>query len=515
MKHRTTAAAILAVFIYCLTSQPLTAADQPSSKNAPGPNILWIVVEDMSAHFSCYGEKSIETPNVDKLAKRGIRYTRAFTTGPICSISRSALITGCYQTSTGAQNHRSNVPDHQITLPSNVKLIPHRLKEQGYHVNNVSLDAFLQRQLPNGTFPEVKVAKTDYNFEWNSTDSYDNQHWGDRPKDKPFFVQIQLTGGKYRGQEPKPAWPKRVQKDLGSTTSADTVKLPAYLPDHQVIKNDWAQYLDTVRYTDWEVGLIVDRLDELKELDNTVIFFFTDHGLSHVRNKQFLYDGGTHIPLIVAGPQIPQGQLRRELVEHIDISATTVALANASIAGRIEGKDLFSPNRTMKNFVFSARDRADETVDLIRSVRSEHWKYIRNGFPNRPYLQPNQYKDSKAIVKTMRSLHETGSLTPAQAKIMSETRPLEELYDLTKDPDELVNLAESPDHVTELASLRKQLQLWQQTTGDPFQPESEQVYESEVNTNHTEGGKNTTTETYQSNAQLMKKWRTEKPFVGW
>lgn len=476
------------------------------------PNVVWIIVEDMSPHFSCYGETTVRTPHVDALARSGIQFTRAFVTAPICSISRSALITGHYQTTLGVHNHRSSVPGHEIHLPTDVPLVPELFKSNGYHVNNLTWESFLLSEDQLAKNPTVPIAKTDYNFEWDPARSYDATHWTHRDDNQPFFVQIQLNGGKFRGQSPQTPWPTRVQKVLGSTTSASSVLLPSYLPDDPVIRDDWAQYLDCVRFTDYQLGTIVERLRATGDLDQTVLFFMTDHGISHVRHKQFLYDGGLHVPLIIAGAGIGAGQVRDDLVEHIDLAATSLALARIEKPSRMASQDLLASNYQPRAAVFAARDRADETVDWIRSVRTERYKYIRNGFPDRPYLQPNAYKDSKAIVQSMRALHRGGKLNRDQALIMAESRSPEELYDLVVDPDELHNLAGDPACVSILAEMRARWMDWRDRTGDIHGPESAEVYELEAAADHLEGGKGNRSPAYQANLELMRRWRTEKPF---
>ena len=237
------------------------------SRAAERPNIVWVLVDDMSADFSCYGGTTIKTPHVDALAAEGTRFTRAFVTAPICSISRSALITGRYQTSIGCQNHRSGSAKFPITLGADTPVVPQLVKTAGYHVSNLSLESFLSMVKDQQT----GIAKTDYNFVWDRPATFDTIHWSARKDGQPFFVQIQLIGGKHRGQKPSPKWPQKVLDTLGSTTPENAVKLPPYLPNDPVILADWAQYLDAVRYTDWEVGRIVQRLRDAGELDRTVI----------------------------------------------------------------------------------------------------------------------------------------------------------------------------------------------------------------------------------------------------
>ena len=481
-------------------------AGQLPAAETTRPNIVWILVDDMSADFSCYGETTIRTPNVDALAAQGTRFSRAFVTAPICSISRSALMTGCYQTSIGCQNHRAGSAKFPITLPAGMKTVPQLLKEAGYHTCNIPFDAFMRGNGP------VTIAKTDYNFVWDRDATYDLTHWADRKDGQPFFAQVQLHGGKNRGQAPGPAWPAKALATLGSVTPASAVKLPPYLPDDETIRADWAQYLDTVRYVDWEVGRIVQRLKDAGELERTVIIFWSDHGISHVRAKQFLYDAGIHVPLIVRGPGIAAGKVREDLVEHIDIAAATLALAGLPRPASMQARDFLAKDYAPKEFVFAARDRADETVDRIRSVRSAQFKYIRNFYPSRPYLQPNNYKDSKAIVQAMRRLHAEKKLTPEQSLIMAETRPREEFYDVLADPHELRNLAADPAHADALAKHRAALDDWMQRTDDQGRdPEPDEVYSNYINDERPEGGKSAANEVFQNNAALMRRWTKEKP----
>ena len=482
------------------------------SRGAEKPNIVWILVDDMSPNFSCYGETAIKTPHVDALAAEGTRFTRAFVTAPICSISRSALLTGRYQTSIGCQNHRSGSAKFPIHLETDTPIVAQLFKTAGYHVSNVAFDAFVRTG--DATAKPVGIAKTDYNFVWERPATFETTHWTTRKEGQPFFAQVQLNGGKHRGQKPMPQWPAKALATLGDNTPESAVKLPPYLPEDPVIRSDWTQYLDCVRYPDWEVGRIVQRLKDAGEWDRTVIFFWTDHGISHVRNKQFLYDGGIHVPLVMRGPGIEAGKVREDLVEHIDIAAVSLALAGIARPVTMQARDVFAKDYAPRKYVFAARDRADETVDRIRSVRSERWKYIRNFYPTRPYLQPNLYKDSKAIVQTMRSLHAAGKLDAAQALIMADTRPKEEFYDLTADPYEIHNLAADPAHATLLAEHRAALDDWIKRTDDKGRtPEPVEVYRSYITDERPEGGKNNRNEVFEKNVELMLRWATEKPMI--
>src|SRR5262245_25932418 len=259
------------------------------------PNIVWIIVDDMSANFSCYGETAIETPHVDRMAREGTRFSGAFVTAPVCSPCRSALITGMYQTSIGAHHHRSGRGVEKIRLPEGVEPVPALFRKAGYYTS-----------IAAGPAAQAK-GKTDYNFEWDPA-IYDGADWSGRKPGQPFFAQVQLHGGKWRGNSNREL-PEAVRKALGTATPLEKVKLPPYYPDDEVLRADWARYLDTCRYTDYEVGQVLDRLDREKLADSTVVIFMTDHGISHARGKQFLYDEGTHVPLVVRGPGVEKGKV--------------------------------------------------------------------------------------------------------------------------------------------------------------------------------------------------------------
>jgi arylsulfatase A-like enzyme len=487
---------------------PARSADTTNTRS-DRPNILWIVVEDMSPHFGCYGERTIQTPNVDQLAAAGTRFTRAFVTAPICSISRSALITGMYQTSIGAHHHRSGRGPHKIHLPSGATPVPALFQAAGYLTANLTFEEFIRPASALATNAAVGIAKTEYNFEWNDT-LYQRLHWTARPAGQPFFAQVQLHGGKLRGDGNRTNWPNTVTRTLGTRTPPEAVRLPPDLPDDPVIREDWAQYLDTVRYTDWQIGRILTALREAGELDRTILCFLTDHGISHVRHKQFLYDGGTHVPLIIAGPGIDSGRVRTDLIEHIDLAATSLALAGIPIPASMQGRDVLARDYVPRRHVFAARDRADETEDRMRSVRTERFKFIRNHRPERPYLQPNAYKDGKSVVQAIRRLHAAGQLSPAQALILADRRPPEELYDLAADPFELHNLATDPAHATTLTELRAVLAQWEAHTGDRGRtPETPEVYDAEMHAEPKESGRLSDNPRFLENVTLMKRWARE------
>ena len=308
-----------------------------------------------------------------------------------------------------------------------------RIKEAGYHTS-----------LNSGVSPDGGAGKTDYNFLWHRFD-YDSAHWLDCPEDKPFFAQFQLKGGKNRGDDSGSVDPKKMT-------------LPPYYPNYPELKEDWARYLNSWLKVDRELGEAMQQLEESGRLENTAIFFITDHGVSHLRGKQYLYDEGVKVPLIVKLPKgRDAGTRRADFVTQIDVSATSLGLAGIAIPDYLQGLDFYAKNYQPKEVAFAARDRCDETVEILRSVRTEGYKYIRNFMSYVPHSQPNQYKDGKDIMKTMRKLHAAGQLNELQARVFNPNRPVEELYDLKNDPHETVNLAGNPKFAKTLSELRSKL----------------------------------------------------------
>ena len=479
----------------------LTAAAKAED---PRPNIVWIIPDDMSANFSCYGETAIQTPHVDKLAAEGVKFTRAFVTAPVCSTCRSAFITGMYQTSIGAHHHRSGRGEQKIRLPEKVKLVPALFQAAGYHT---SITGWPGRK--------GRLGKTDYNFEWDQT-IYDGADWSERKEGQPFFAQIQTPGGKLRGKDAD-GWEKiatAAEKKFGSRTPLEAVKLPPYYPSHPDIVRDWAAYLDSVRMTDAMVGEVIARLEAEGVRENTLILFMTDHGISHARGKQFMYDEGLHVPLILSGPGIPPGSIRTDLVEHIDIAALSLGAAGIPLPETMQAKDILAKDYAHREATFAARDRCDETVDHMRSVRTKKFKYIRNFLPNRPYLQPCAYKDGKNILIALRQMHREGTLTDTQALLLRDVRPVEELYDLNADPHEINNLAANPEYAAKLKELRGRLDHWMETSGDQGQkPESTEMFDSDMAAYlgkfKTRPGSEAHAKEIEDNIAQMKRWAAE------
>ncbi len=413
-------------------------------------NVVWIVADDLSADLSCYGRRDVSTPNIDRLASEGARFTNAYVTCPVCSPSRSALITGMYQTSIGAHAHRSHRGDG-YELPAPVRLITDYFREAGYFTSNDHESGLGGRN------------KTDFNFKHGKP--FDGSDWRDRGPGQPFYAQVNIFEP-HRGRPPD-VWAFTEGK-LEPTDPA-AVEPPRYYPQDEVSRADWAGYLDAVRLLDEKVGRVLDRIDEDGLADRTVVIFFGDHGRPMPRDKQFLYDGGIRVPLIVRWPgTLEPGSERDELVSGIDISATSLAIAGIEVPEHMEGRVFLGPGKMPdREYVFAARDRCDETVDRIRAVRDKRFKYIRNYHPERPYMQLNRYKEvSYPIWRQMQRLERAGSITAEEFPFLARARPEEELYDTAEDPDELRNLAAAVEHMQTLTKMSSVLDLWIQQTGD-------------------------------------------------
>jgi uncharacterized sulfatase len=419
-----------------------------AKESATRPNILWLVADDMCPNAACDGQPLMHTPSFDRLAREGQRFSNCYTCAPVCSPARSGLITGMYATSIDCHNHRSHRHD-DFKLPAPVVPITELFRHAGYYTANVREAA-----------PGFRATqKTDYNFPvagvWEGTD------WTQRKAGQPFFAMVAFQPP-HRG----PAWPQaRKQPYLVDPSKID---VPPYYPDTPLVRDDLANYLDCVDLIDWQVGKVLRRLDEEGLAGNTVVMFLADHGRPMVRGKQFLYDEGTHIPLLIRWPgKLQPGIVRPQLVSNFDISASTLAAAGISIPDWMEGRDFVQAHPDGRDHTISARDRCDETIDRIRCVRTAGFKYIRNFMPERPWTQPNAYKERMyPVLKQMKQMHAEGKLTPQADAFMADHRPAEELYDLAADPHEVNNIAGLAGHRATLAQLRQTLDRWITDTKD-------------------------------------------------
>jgi N-sulfoglucosamine sulfohydrolase len=406
-------------------------------------NILWLIAEDLGPDLECYGTRHVKTPILNRFASEGVLFSNAFTTAPVCSASRSAFMTGMYQTSIDAHHHRSHRGDNYI-LPEPYSVITEYFRQAGYYTCNCS-----------GLNYE-KPGKTDWNFS-PKIESFDGTDWRQRKNGQPFFAQINFSEVHRMGIRPDKL-----------SVEPNLVDLPPYYPDHPLTREDWAEYLSTIEVLDEKVGMVLERLKYDGLAENTIVFFFGDHGRNHVRGKQWLYDGGIHIPLIVRWPgKLESGIINENMVSAIDFAPTCLDLAGITPPNHLAGKVFLGSHKTISEYIIAARDRCDETEDRIRCVRTSQYKYIRNYHPEMPYTQYNRYKDAYyPVLRLMHKLYENKQLTPEQALFMAKRKPKEELYDLKEDPHELNNLADIKQHLIILQKFRKILDDWIENTSD-------------------------------------------------
>lgn len=436
---------------------------------ADRPNILWITAEDMSPVLGCYGDQFAITPNIDELAKESVRYTRAFASAPVCSPSRSCLITGCYPTSLSTQQMRSG-----FAIPKRMRGFPALLRARGYYTtNNVKTD------YNTGNYADIIRAS------WNESST--TAHWRKRTeKAQPFFSVFNLMTSH---QSRSMVWPyARFKEEVQSTLSPSAihdpnkVPLPPYYPDTPLIRRELARFYDCVTAMDQQVGAILQQLEEDRLAENTIVFFYSDHGSGMPRHKRALLDSGMHVPLIIRFPKKWQhlapgkpGSTTDQLVSFVDYAPTVLNLLSQPIPEAMQGQPFLGPNTPKpRRYVYGHRDRVDEVRDLSRSVRDERYLYIRNYMPHLGYNQPTAWPDSGEIRHDFYRLSDPEKMTSAQWHFAGPTRPVEELYDCQADPQNLNNLTGSDAHQKILKRLRNAHRKHiTQTVDLGFLPESE------------------------------------------
>lgn len=444
----------------CIVGALSLALASQGAESKPGKplNILWIFAEDFSPDLGCYGTKEVWSPNLDRMAAEGMRFDRAFTTAPVCSASRSAMMTGMYQTTINAHNHRSNRgPDHP--LPAGVKVITDWLRPAGYFTANI-------RAFPSPiTFRGA--GKTDWNFYYPGK-PFDSDKWTDLKKHQPFYAQINFAETHREAKSTIAtgrAYPAPRRADPAK------VVIPPYYPDCPEVREDWANYLDDASALDVKIGEVLALLERDGLAENTLVIFQGDHGQSQIRGKQWCYDSGLRVPLIMRWPSglpapagFKPGTTSGQIIEAIDLTPTTLALAGVPKPPAMQGRVLFGPHADpARELAFGARDRCDEAVFRLRTVRDARYRYIRNFTPEKTFFTLSRYKENQYVaIPAIRRLHFAGKLNAVQEFLFAPHMPPEELYDLETDPYEINNLIDSrkPEHVAALARLRPALEKW-------------------------------------------------------
>ena len=429
------------------------------------PNILWLSSEDINAHFGCYGDPNAITPHLDQLAKEGVRYTNAFTAAGVCAPCRSTIITGMYQTTIGTMHMRSSA-----ILPDSIKPFPVYLRKSGYYCSNNSKTDY-QFRAPNDT--------------WDANNS--RAHWkNSKDKKSPFFSVFNFTGCHESGIAGVSKY-ESVTKSLSLSERQDPSKLktlPPYYPDTPRVREDWKRNYELITAMDAWVGEHITALKEAGLYENTIIVYWSDHGVGLPRAKRWLYDSGTRIPLIVRIPekyrtsgQGKPGTVDDQLISSLDFGNTTLNLAGLPAPPVTQGRAFLGKNLTPpRDYIYGARDRMDERYDIIRSVRDKRYRYIRNYEPLKPYFQYMNTPEKGATMKELRRVAATGKMPAAMKLFMAKRKPVEEFYDLENDPHETNNLAKDPAHQVILKRFRKVHQKWSTETRDlGLIPEPEMV----------------------------------------
>ncbi len=470
--------AFFAALALAFTFLNLVASSAALAQQPKQPNILWLSCEDLSPRLGCYGDNTVPTPNIDRLAKQGIRYTNAFTATGVCAPCRNTIITGLYPMESGAQYMRTGsrsaaieeMEDEELrervkqrklyeaTPPAGVRCFTEYLREAGYYCTNNS--------------------KQDYQFKapvtaWDVSSR--QAHYKNRAEGQPFFAVFNNTVTHESGIFGDGRSPRVVDPD--------TVPVPSFLPDTPIVRRDIAWHYDNVAALDKWVGKQLDDLEEAGLADSTIVVFFTDHGSGLPRHKRWVYDSGTHVPLIVRFPDgYGAGTVDDRLMSFVDLAPTTLAMAGLERPNYMRGRVFTGPNADPSpEYVFMHRDRMDDaSFETIRAIRDKRYRYIRNYRPELPYLQPVPYRDRAATMGEIYRLKEAGELNENQWHWTATSKPEEELYDLQNDPDEVHNLAADPQHKEKLQELRSALSAWITEINDPLATPEMEVLRTRV-----------------------------------
>ncbi|MCF6352155.1 MAG: sulfatase [Cyclobacteriaceae bacterium] len=453
----------LIAFIWFLTSNHLLTAQKQSQ-----PNILWITCEDISPTLSFYGDSTASTPTLDKLAAESLIYTNAFATVGVCAPSRSSIITGMYPISIGTHNMRTGrdyyswglrkydlpsnakdikgnkVPLYSVVTPPEIKCFTEYLREAGYYCTN--------------------NAKTDYQFAapvsaWDANN--DKAHWKNRAEGQPFFAVFNLDI-----THESRIW---LNKELPLTVDKETVPLPPYYPDNPVVRQDVARNYSNIELLDKQVANLIKEIEEAGLLDNTIIFFYSDHGGPLPRGKREHYDSGLKVPFLVRFPHNKTARQTDELISFVDLAPTVLSLAGIQVPDYMQGRAFLGTHKkagTARNYVFGSGDRFDDYSDRIRTVRDKNYLYVKNYYPELPAYKDVTYRKNIDMMNTLLSLRDEGSLNGPTARWFKPHKPAEELYDVNADPYNMHNIINDSAYANKRKEMQMALKNWLTTVGD-------------------------------------------------
>ena len=456
-----------ALFILLCVLIQMACEEDADLQEVSGPNMIWLVAEDQSPDFfPMYGDSTVSLPNLEALANIGVVFDNAYAPVPVCAPARSALITGMYPTTLGTHNMRTynayraqNQPklgleSYSPIVPQGVKMFTEYLRGKGYYCTNNS--------------------KEDYNFEktvvaWDQSDN--EAHWRNRPKNSPFFSVFN-----FNVTHESQIWKRGNDKLL---VSPDSVKVPAYFPDTPEIRHDIAVNYSNLIRLDGQIGEILEQLREDGLFENSIIFFYGDHGGPFPRHKRALYETGLRVPLLIKFQENNKEDDRdQRLISFIDFAPTVLSLAGIEPPRVMQGKAQYGEYKhpQASEFIFSSSDRFDGMVDRLRAVSNGRFKYIKNFNVDTSNALPVAYREQMPMMQKMMELWETDQLDSLQALWFRTPKPEEELYDLRQDPQEFTNLAARPEYQDTLMLFRNALDQWIKNTNDLGQfPEQELI----------------------------------------
>jgi len=418
------------------------------------PNIVWLNVEDMSPRLGCYGDMTVPTPNIDRLAREGVRYTNMFTCAGVCAPSRNAIATGRIQTSNGGHNMRtlmSTYPEktglpqqYSVVMPVGVRHFSEYLRAEGYYcINN---------------------AKTDYQFEDPLTIWDENgpkATYKNRAANQPFFAMLNCPI-----THESQVW---VRQNRPLRVSPDKVKLPPFYPDTDSVRLDMARFYTNISEMDDWVGEKIKELEDAGLLENTIVMFWSDHGDGLPYIKREIYDRGLRVPFIIRYPNKQNaGSVDKRLFSSIDWAPTVLSLADIRPPAAMLGKAFLGKYKvaTSNQYIFGARDRLDSEYDRVRSVHDGHFQYVYNFNPEKPRYMDIDFRKQQPSMREILRLRDAHKLNAVQMQWFNPTKPQEELYDIVKDPHQINNLADKPQYAKALARFRKVFKDWQKSVPD-------------------------------------------------
>ena len=448
------------------------------------PNILWLVLEDTSPILSPYGDNTIDTPNISRLAKQGVTYTNVYSPSGVCSPSRASLALGMYPSSIGANHMRTSshtditgLPAYEAIPPPEARMLSQYMRGLGYYTTN--------------------NYKTDYQFKapknaWDESGIF--AHWRKRPKGKPFFSVVNFTTTHESGLFEPYGFRKVERRHYFSDDAERISKLPShhsektaepdtfvhvpkdlnfpippYLPDTPLVRRDLWKMYNNLAEADRQIGAVLEQLKEDGLMENTIIFFYSDHGGPLPRQKRLIYDSGLKVPLIIRFPQAKNaGLIDNQLVSFVDFAPATVSLAGGTVPEHMHGQDFIENGKSKRKYVHAAADRFDGFTDAIRAVKDKRYKYIRNYRPEQGYYLPVDYREKIPTMQELLRLRDLGELSEAQALWFREFKETHELFDTISDPHELNNLAKDPAYAKVLNDLKVEMDRWlKQIKDDP------------------------------------------------